>query len=706
MHSCFQKYLLIPFFTNSLASCSMPQINQHTNDLIRETSPYLLQHAHNPVNWHAWNDDILKKAKDENKIILISIGYSSCHWCHVMEHESFEDDSVAKIMNEHFISIKVDREERPDIDHLYMNAVQLMSGQGGWPLNCFALPDGKPFFGGTYFSKQNWINVLTQLAELWKNDPEKIKQYASELTEGIKKSEFIKTEVADEKTFYSKSDIDQAVNAWSASFDKKEGGPDRAPKFPMPNNYEFLLRYYYHTNNKECLNHVLLTLDKMAYGRIYDHIGGGFARYSTDKIWKVSHFEKMLYDNAQLIPLYTHAYQLTKNDLYKKVVYETLEFIEREMTSPGGGFYSALDADSEGEEGKYYVWKKEELEKLLGDKSKLFFEMYNVNNYGLWEHGNYILIRKETDDVVSQKNNLTIQQLNNAIDDCKKILFQERNKRIRPGLDDKIITSWNALMIKAYCDAYAVFGEQKFSDAALKSISFLEKNLMDENGNLLHSTHPKKLNYVLKQNFVNAFADDYAFTVEAYLAMYQSTFNETFLNKANQLMNYTLSHFHNAATGMFYFSSDTDSSLIARKTETEDNVIPASNSSIANSLFVLGHYFENTDFIQQSKKMSIAVKELFQKYPSSFSNCGILIMNHLFPFHEIVIVGKGAGEKLKELNQHFIPNKIFAGSKIESQMPLLQKRFNENNTLIYICVNKTCLLPVEESNDAFKQIQK
>jgi len=690
----------------------MSQIQQHTNSLIHETSPYLLQHAHNPVNWYAWHDEVLQKAKVENKLILISIGYSACHWCHVMEHESFEDTAVAKLMNENFICIKVDREERPDIDHIYMNAVQIMGGQGGWPLNCFALPDGKPFFGGTYFPKQNWMNVLVQLAELWKKEPEKIIKYASELTEGIKKSELIKSEVPDENNSYSKKDIDEAYSSWSASFDKKEGGPDRAPKFPMPCNYEFLLRYYYHTNNKECLNHILLTLDKMAYGGIYDHIGGGFARYSTDKIWKVPHFEKMLYDNAQLISLYSHAYQLTKNSLYKKVVYETIRFIEREMTSPESGIYSALDADSEGEEGKYYVWKKEELKGLTqtlskGEGFKIFSDYYNINEHGFWEHDNYILIRKENDETIATKNNLTIQQLNNTIDECKKILLSERNKRIRPGLDDKIITSWNALMIKAYCSAYDVFGEKKFLEHALNAISFLENKLVDENGNLLHSTHPKKLNAPSKKDFVKAFADDYAFTIEAYLSLYQSTFDESMLSKAEQLMNYLMNHFHNPTNEMFFFSSDTDSALIARKTETEDNVIPASNSSIANSLFLLGHYFENEKYIQQSRRMSSAVKEYFQKYPSSFSNWAMAAMNHLYTFHEIVIAGKDADAKRNELNQNYIPNKLIAGSKIESSMPLLHNRLPEaDKTIVYVCVNKTCRLPVEKTEAALKQLQK
>jgi uncharacterized protein len=677
----------------------MSRSEKHTNALIHETSPYLLQHAHNPVNWYAWNEASLQKAKEENKLMLISIGYSACHWCHVMEHECFEDDSVAKIMNENFICIKVDREERPDIDQVYMHAVQLMTGQGGWPLNCFTIPGGNPIFGGTYFPRQQWMSILTQLFEMWKKEPQRLEGYAKELTEGIKKADLIKTDAIREDAFYTKQDIDTMYKNWSAAFDKVEGGPNRAPKFPMPNNYTFLLRYYYHTENKECLDHVLLTLDKMAYGGIYDHVGGGFARYSTDKIWKVPHFEKMLYDNAQLVTLYSQAYQLTKKELYKKVVYETLDFISRELTAPGGGFYSALDADSEGEEGKYYVWKKEELEKLPGDKSKLFFETYNINDYGLWEHNNYILIRKETDEAIAERNNLTIDQFNNAINECKKILLNERNKRIRPGLDDKILTSWNALMIKAYTDAYDIFGEQKYLDEAVNNMNFIIQKLSKKDSSLYH-------NYKAGKATINGFLEDYCFTVEACIDLYQSAFNESFLVKADQLMKYVINHFQNKSSGMFYFTSDADHSLITRKTETEDNVIPSSNSSIAKSLFVLGHYFENSEYIELSKKMTGSIKDFVLKYPSAFSNWGLLLMDQLYPFHEIVIAGKNAALKRIEINQHFIPNNLLAGSTQISKMPLLQNRFIENKTLLYVCVDKHCSLPVENTADAIKQIKK
>jgi len=399
--------------------------HKHTNSLIHETSPYLLQHAHNPVKWMPWGDEALEKAKKENKLILISVGYSACHWCHVMEHESFEDETVAKIMNDYFVCIKVDREERPDIDQVYMMAVQLMTGQGGWPLNCFALPDGRPIYGGTYFPKKNWINILLNLVDLQKEQPDKMEDYANQLTQGLKLAELIK--VNTNETDFKKELIINCYNNWKERFDNVDGGPNKAPKFPLPNNYQFFLRLSTDPSptlpegeRVDLLEHINLTLTKMAYGGIYDQIGGGFARYSVDHYWKVPHFEKMLYDNAQLVSLYCEAYAVTKNSLYKNVVYETLEFIERELTAPNGGFYSALDADSEGIEGKYYVWTKEELQNILKDDFNLFADYYNINKLGLWEHDNYILLRNVDDHIIAEEHNISIEELQNKITSFKK----------------------------------------------------------------------------------------------------------------------------------------------------------------------------------------------------------------------------------------------------------------------------------------------
>jgi hypothetical protein len=667
--------------------------DSHTNALIHETSPYLLQHAHNPVNWYPWNESTLEKAKKENKLLLISIGYSACHWCHVMEHESFEDENVAKLMNDHFICIKVDREERPDIDQVYMLAVQLMTGHGGWPLNCFALPDGRPVYGGTYFPKQNWMNILLNLADVYQHEPEKAVEYAEKLTEGVKLAELVKA--AENEEPFTIQTLHKSYENWKPRFDAIEGGPDKAPKFPLPNNYQFLLRYYHHTKDDEVLKHIDLTLRKMAFGGIYDQIGGGFSRYSVDHHWKVPHFEKMLYDNAQLVSLYSEAFLATKDPLYQQVVFDTLAFVERELYSPDGGFYSALDADSEGVEGKYYVWAKKELQELLKDQFELFADYFNINERGFWEHENYILLRHESDTAIADKHQLSFDELQKTIGDVKKKLLSIREKRIHPGLDNKIITSWNALMLKGFVDAYTTFGEEHFLEVAIRNADFLFKNALHEH-RLVHVANGKQK--------INGFLEDYSFTIEALISLYEATFNENYLHKANELMTYVIAHFHEEKSGMFYFTSDEDKALISRKMELSDNVIPASNSSIAKSLFSLGHHFENEEYLLLSRKMLNNMLSEIENYGPGYSNWAMLLINFSLPFYEVAIVGKAVDEKSENLHKHYFPNKIFAGSAIQSSLPLLKNRFVENETLIYICENKTCLQPVKEVEDALKQL--
>ncbi len=673
---------------------------KHTNVLINETSPYLLQHAHNPVNWHAWNNETLEKVKREDKLILISIGYSACHWCHVMEHETFEDEAAAEIMNTHFVCIKVDREERPDIDQVYMHAVQLMTGQGGWPLNCFALPDGRPVYGGTYFQKAQWINILLHLADLYRDNKDKMLDYANQLTDSVKKAELIKTDKPQQE--FSIETINQSYNNWKLNFDTVDGGPDRAPKFPLPNNYQFLLRYAFSAavteeSGEEALTHVHLTLQKMAYGGIYDQIGGGFSRYSVDPYWKAPHFEKMLYDNAQLVTLYSEAFQASKNPLYKQVVYETLAFTARELTSPEGAFYSALDADSEGVEGKYYVWKKDELQHILKGKFNLFSDYFNVNELGLWEHDNYILLRNVSDEIIAAKYNLSIAELQSAVTEMKKQLLEIRKKRIRPGLDDKTLTSWNALMLKGYVDAYNVFNEQPFLDAAKKNADFILDKQLNKDGSLNH-------NYKNGKSNINGYLEDYCFTIEALTALYEADFDEHYLHKADELMKYVINHFQDVKSGMFYFTSDKDTALISRKMELSDNVIPASNSSIAKSLFILGHHFENEAYLNMSRKMLNNMLADIVNYGSGYSNWSTLLLNFTQPFFEIAITGELTAEKRKAFNEYYIPNSLFAGNANESGLPLLKNRWTAEKTFIYICSNKTCSKPVTEAAEALSQL--
>ncbi len=668
--------------------------HKYTNHLINETSPYLLQHAYNPVDWYPWSNETLAKAQKENKLLLISIGYSACHWCHVMEHECFEDEEVAQLMNDNFICIKVDREERPDIDQIYMNAVQLITGSGGWPLNCFALPTGEPFYGGTYFPKENWMHILKSVAQEYEKTPEKVIEYANNLTEGVKTSEMLPM-VKDNSPF-SMDALHVGVSRFKKQADLEEGGQNRAPKFPIPNNYQFLLQYYYHTKDKEILKIVELTLDKMAYGGIYDQVGGGFARYSVDAYWKVPHFEKMLYDNAQLVSLYSEAYQLTRKPLYKQIVYQTLSFIEREMTTKNGAFYSALDADSEGEEGKFYVWSKEELREVLDEDYNVAEIYYNINHHGKWE-GNYILLRKKSDTEIAKQFNISEDELHDKVNSINQKLLKARSERVRPGLDDKTLTSWNALMLKGYLDAYKVFGEKQFLRAAEKNAEFIVTTQLRKNGGLNH-------NYKNGVSNIDGYLEDYAFTIEAMIALYQATFNERWLSQAKSMMDYTIEHFYDAETGFFFFTSKNAKGLIARKMELSDNVIPASNSSIAKGLFLLSELYYNEDYANKAKQMLKNIEGQIPQYISGYSNWSILMLHFTQPFYEIAIVGKDALKKKKEFNTQYIPNKLFAGSTKDSNLPLLENKYINDYTMIYVCYNKACQKPTESVEEALKQL--
>lgn len=670
--------------------------HQFTNHLIYETSPYLLQHAHNPVDWYPWGKVALNKAKAENKPLLISIGYSACHWCHVMERESFEDTSVAKIMNENFICIKIDREERPDIDQIYMDAVQLMTGRGGWPLNAFALPDGRPVYGGTYFPKAKWMDICQQIANLHQQKPQEMEDYAKNLTKGIRGLNIIpKQENAIE---FTQNQLHQIYQSIEKRYDTKLGGMGAAPKFPMPSIYQFLLNYHALTQNKAALQQVDLTLDKMALGGIYDQLGGGFARYSTDAFWKVPHFEKMLYDNAQLISLYARAYQMSKKPLYKKVVFESIAFVERELMDESGGFYSALDADSEGEEGKFYVWKKSEIEEILGADAKLFMAYFQVDKKGFWEHGNNILLIDESLETIAQKQGLELQEAEKSIENSKEKLLKERAKRIHPGLDDKVLASWNALMLKALLEAYQVFDEKHFLELANQNLAFLEKEMLKEN--LIYRTYKKG------EAKIPAFIEDYALMIQAYLTFYESTFDEKHLQKANKLNLYAMENFFDEKSGLFQFVSKKSEQLISQKIDLNDNVIPSPNSIMAHNLFRLGKLNDQKEKINLAKKMIANVSDNLQKHASYYSNWAILHSNITFPFREIVVVGKDYENKIKALNQHYIPNKIVLAAKDgKSNLALLENRFVNGQTKIYICVDKACQLPVSEVEAALKQLK-
>ena len=665
-----------------------------TNKLANETSPYLLQHANNPVDWFPWGNEALNKAKSENKLLVISIGYAACHWCHVMEHESFEDTSVAQVMNDFYVSIKVDREERPDVDQIYMDAAHLITGRGGWPLNVIALPDGRPVFAGTYFRKNDWTKILLYFKDLYQKEPETFHTEAGKLTDAIKGMRVPGLE--ESSSSFTNQELEDSFNMIISYVDFDNGGTKGAPKFPMPSIYQFLMNYHFHSKDPRALEAIKVTLDNMANGGIYDHLGGGFARYSTDEIWKVPHFEKMLYDNAELVSLYSNAYKLTGNELYKKIVYETLKFIEREITDESGGFYSSLDADSEGEEGKYYVWTKQEIETLLSDKSELFCDYYSVTSIGNWEGNNILYINHKKEDLL-KKFQIDEKLFEKIISESKKILFEERNKRIRPGLDDKILTSWNALMLRGYVDAYMTFGEKKFLSTALKNGEFILSNMTNEDGRL-------NRNYKNGKSNINAYLDDYSYTIEAFISLYEATFDEKWIYAAKKSADYLIAHFKENESDFFFYTSDLDEPLIARKIDFSDNVTPSSNSSLAMGLFKLSRFFFNESYEELASNLVKAIKQSALRNPTFHSYWLTAAVKLAFPFYEVGIVGDNFESERSEIGKMFLPNIILFGGENEGSLEILKNRYIAGKTLIYICENRVCQLPLENLEKAVKQI--
>jgi uncharacterized protein YyaL (SSP411 family) len=662
------------------------------NKLANSSSPYLLQHANNPVNWYPWGAEALQKAKAENKLILVSIGYSACHWCHVMEHESFEDESVAAVMNEYFVCIKVDREERPDVDQIYMSAVQLISGRGGWPLNCICLPDQRPIYGGTYFKKNDWSSILFNLADFYKTKPQEAEEYAVRLTEGIQKYETLA--LVTEQQEYDATTLKPIIDNWKKYLDPVEGGLGQAPKFPMPNNWQFLIRYAHLFKDDEVSKLAKLTLKKMAYGGIYDHIGGGFARYAVDGVWHVPHFEKMLYDNGQLITLYAEAYTWNPDPLYQQIVEETINFAKRELLSPEGGFYSALDADSEGVEGKFYVFTKTELETILGDDASLFNSYYRVSDKGNWEeeHTN-VFFRKDTDEVLAEKIGLPVADLQSRIAAAKLKVFDVRSKRIRPGLDNKILASWNGLMLKGLCDAYRAFNDAEYLQLALKNAEFIIKNL----------TSNGRISRVYKAVDTVAFLDDYANIIDGLIALYEVTFDEQWLQQAIQLADAAIAHYYDKENGLFFYTADDDEQLIARKSEIMDGVTPASNSAMARNLKKLGLLFDNEQYTEISAQLLRNVMPFMAKYASAYSNWAMLLLDEITGINEVAITGDDFENYRVELEKTYIPNKIMLGGK-KGSLPLLLNRFSDV-TQVFVCKDKTCSLPTFNVGDALKQIE-
>ena len=680
-------------------------MKKFTNKLIDETSPYLLQHAHNPVNWYPWSEDALQRAKDENKPILVSIGYSACHWCHVMERESFEDETTAGIMNENFINIKIDREERPDLDHIYMDAVQAMTGSGGWPLNVFLTPDAKPFYGGTYFPPQraynrpSWQETLVSVSQAFKEKRHEIDAQSENLTEHLLKANGFGFQKEDNA--FTKENCKQAFQNIMKNADKEWGGFGKAPKFPQTFSIQFLLRFYHISQNEEALAQALVSLDKMIEGGIYDQIGGGFARYSTDTEWLAPHFEKMLYDNALLVSVLSEAFQLTKKERYKEVIEETMEFIQRELLlDKQSGFYAALDADSEGVEGKFYVWSLDEVKKILGEEAETYGAYYDVTETGNWEHTNILRVKKTVDEFASERN-ITVDKLKEILIKGNKKLLQERSKRIRPLLDDKIILGWNALMNTACSKAYCATGREEYRQLAINNMNFLLSNLKGKDANAYHHTFKEG-----KAKFP-AFLDDYAFLIEALIYLQEITADKQWVEKAKSITDYVIQNFIEEDTGFFFYTPAGQQDIIVRKKEVYDSAVPSGNSVMAYNLWKLSLLFDKKELGEQSLKMASSLSNAISKYPVSFGNWASLLLEITEGTQEIAIVGAETSVVLKEVLAEYIPHRVvMATEKEDSNYPLLIDKQVLAKTSIFLCRNYTCLKPVFSVNELMLLINK
>ncbi len=669
------------------------------NRLARETSPYLLQHARNPVDWYPWGSEALGRAQAEQKPIIVSIGYAACHWCHVMERESFENEQVARIMNEYFVCIKVDREERPDIDQIYLDAVQAMGIRGGWPLNVMLTPEAKPFYGGTYFAPGNWIKLLENIAQAYAGEHRaELEGSAERFTQALQSSALARQGAAGSAPVAGVSDDEFRLLAYNLMqrFDRERGGTSHAPKFPMPSIWRFLLRAYRVSDSQSLLTQLNLTLREMAWGGLYDQVGGGWARYSVDAEWLVPHFEKMLYDNGQLLSLYSEAYQVTHNPLYREVVLQTVAWVRRELTNPEGGFYSSLDADSEGVEGKFYVWTREELQHVLGNEELLAAAYYYCTGVGNWEHGTNILHRRLADIDFASVHNLDPSVLTKLVHGWQKKLLAARAHRVRPALDDKVLTGWNALMLSGLLAAYRAIGEAEFLELALRNGEFLEQNLRD--GPRLYRTWKNG------RATISGFLEDYALVIEAYIGLYEATFTESWLREAETLTEYVLANFFDPAEQQFFYTDASAEPLIARKKELFDNVIPASNSVMAHNLLRLGRHLEKEQYQNLAAAMLSQVQSLVVKEPLHLANWASLYVALLRPGAEVAISGPQAEQLRRELSQHFLPNDILAGTLQTSSLPLLEGRTATTKTTIYVCRNRACQLPVQSVPEALAQL--
>lgn len=652
------------------------------------------------MNWYPWGDEALQKALQEDKPILVSIGYAACHWCHVMERESFEDEATASIMNEHFINIKIDREERPDLDHIYMDALQAMTGAGGWPLNVFLTPDKRPFYGGTYFppvkayNRPSWKEVLLALSQAFKERRNDIEEQAATLTGHLSQSNQFGTQSGSlvhipKEELFSREQCDTICQNILSHSDKEWGGFGRAPKFPGTFSIQYLLRYHYSFQSPEALQQALLSLDKMLQGGIYDQLGGGFARYSTDEQWLAPHFEKMLYDNALLVDVLCEAYQLTGKETYARTIKDTLAFIEREMMDQEGGFYAALDADSEGEEGKFYTWSREEIDQVLGDKAALFSEFYDVTRHGNWEDQNILWIRRPLQEFAAEKG-IDASGLETLLEQCRRQLLEVRASRVRPGLDDKILLGWNALMIHAYCKAFAALDDRHYLDVAVGVMEFCWEKFRAP-GSEPAFYHTWK-NGVAK---FPAFLDDYACLIRALIALQEVSGNLEWLNRARLLTEFVISQFSDEAGSYFYYTAVGQRDVIVRKKEIYDGAVPSGNAVMAGNLRYLALVYDNRSWGNRALDMLARLSQTVVRYPTSFGIWAGELLQMVRGTKELAVVGKDFLPRMQEVHRFYIPFKVLLGAPEDQPgIPLLERREQPEATLVYLCEDYHCIKPV------------
>ena len=685
-------FLVIVFFF-SLTSYAQNRMNKLSN----EKSLYLKQHSTNPVDWMPWNQSALKLAYEQNKLLIISVGYSSCHWCHVMEEETFSDEQAAEIMNSKFINIKVDREERPDIDELYMKSLVLMTGSGGWPMNIIALPDGSPIWGGTYLPKENWITVLNQISDLYNERYDDVLEYSVKLKEGLSPKKIINYEIKESELF---SQIRDASDFAYKSLDTNNGGLKSNQKFHLPSLIDFFQKGSYHFKERKYLEFTDLTLKNIAYGGINDHVDGGLHRYTVDSIWHIPHFEKMLYDNAQMLSVFSRAYKRNNDKVYKKLIDDIFDFLENNLTGDNGLIFSSISAVTEiGKnkiEGDYYVWDKDEIKDILQEDFDLFKEYFNLNQDGLWEKNKYVLKRINDDDFFTKKYNISSKKLKSVISESITKLRKSKEKREKPIIDKKVLTAWNALTAIGMSNAFQSTGEKKFIEKAVDVVSAIEENLINNDLTVKRSLS------ISNENIL--FLEDYSYLISAYLSLYQSTFNYDFIDKADALSKRAIAIFADKNSSFLKFSSDQSLLFSENLFVNQDGVVPSANSVMCKNLFLLSHHTGNRDFLNIGKSMLNEISTQLISNPLDYMNWLSVSLDYYDKFYEVVISGKKSIEMAKEINSIYLPNILIATSKKDSEKYLLKNRYIKGENLIYVCVNNTCKYPVNNVEAALKLI--